>query len=291
MARRAATCWTAPGCCASTPATSGSAAHSSADPGIGGWTQDHVPNVVERTRPSSNRRSPAASAGIARTSTCPARAKRLTWVVRFESVNYRAKVWLNGHLDREQHAAPTCRSSSRLPRGCSSATARNRLVVRVDDRRFPTDFPPSGLRRDRRRRPAAGGTTAASCARSTCARSTTIDFGTRPRAPDLPCATARDVAYKVTCATTGRRRGRFTVTGRCGAALSARHRRRRRRRSRRRSPRPHRACSHPQLWSPDSPLPLQRVADARAHGKRQDAARPTRACAAASARSRSSTAT
>ena len=98
------------------------------------------------------------SAGTARTSSCPTATPALAWAVRFESVNYRARVWLNGK--------PVGRNTRRLhPVRVRASTAlkrrgTNRLVVRVDSRRLPTDFPPAGLHRRRRRRPAAGGTTA-----------------------------------------------------------------------------------------------------------------------------------
>ncbi len=59
------------------------------------------------------------------------------WIVRFESVNYRATVWLNGHLVGGHVGAY-------LPFEFDLGTLRpgvNRLVIRVDDRRGPTDLP------------------------------------------------------------------------------------------------------------------------------------------------------
>jgi beta-glucuronidase len=70
----------------------------------------------------------------------PSAARRLRWRVRFESVNYRASVWLNGRRLRS-HAGGFIPFEVRL-----SALRRrrvNRLVVRVDNRRLPTDFPPT----------------------------------------------------------------------------------------------------------------------------------------------------
>jgi beta-glucuronidase len=61
-----------------------------------------------------------------------------SWVFRFESVNYRAKVWLNGTF-LGSHAG------AYLPFELRARTAhrgRNRLVVRVDSRRRPYDIPP-----------------------------------------------------------------------------------------------------------------------------------------------------
>jgi Glycosyl hydrolases family 2, TIM barrel domain/Glycosyl hydrolases family 2, sugar binding domain/Glycosyl hydrolases family 2 len=60
------------------------------------------------------------------------------WIIRFESVNYRASVWLNGRLIGS-HAGvylPFEFDLSGLRPGV------NRLIIRVDDRRGPTDLPP-----------------------------------------------------------------------------------------------------------------------------------------------------
>jgi beta-glucuronidase len=60
------------------------------------------------------------------------------WIVRFESANYRATVWLNGRRLGEHTGAylPFEFDLGRLGSGV------NRLVVRVDDRRSPADLPP-----------------------------------------------------------------------------------------------------------------------------------------------------
>ncbi|MBV8947817.1 MAG: hypothetical protein JOZ95_20480 [Solirubrobacterales bacterium] len=60
------------------------------------------------------------------------------WIIRFESVNYRATVWLNGHL-LGSHAGgyvPFELDLRDLRQGV------NRLIVRVDNRRTPADLPP-----------------------------------------------------------------------------------------------------------------------------------------------------
>jgi beta-glucuronidase len=60
------------------------------------------------------------------------------WIVRFESVNYKATVWLNGH-ELGTHAG------AYLPFEFDLKYLRpgvNRLIVRVDDRRGPIDLPP-----------------------------------------------------------------------------------------------------------------------------------------------------
>jgi beta-glucuronidase len=71
------------------------------------------------------------------------RSSERRWIVRFESVNYRATVWLNGRLIGTHAGAflPFELDLSGVHPGV------NRLIVRVDDRRTPEDFPPgpSGL--------------------------------------------------------------------------------------------------------------------------------------------------
>jgi beta-glucuronidase len=60
------------------------------------------------------------------------------WIIRFESVNYRATVWLNGH-EIGSHAGaylPFEFDLTHLRKGV------NRLIVRVDNRRTPADLPP-----------------------------------------------------------------------------------------------------------------------------------------------------
>ncbi len=72
----------------------------------------------------------------------PDKRRRMSWILRFESVNYRAKIWLNGkpigantgaHLPFE----------IRVPRSALKREGTNRLVVRVDNRRRSNDFPPA----------------------------------------------------------------------------------------------------------------------------------------------------
>ena len=66
----------------------------------------------------------------------PAYARR--WIIRFESVNYRASVWLNGRLIGAHAGAglPFEFDLSGVRRGV------NRVIVRVDNQRLPTDLPP-----------------------------------------------------------------------------------------------------------------------------------------------------
>jgi beta-glucuronidase len=69
----------------------------------------------------------------------PAAQHALRWAFRFESVNYRARVWLNGRSLGAHEGAY-------LPFELSAPAIKrrgvNRLVVRVDSRRLDTDVPP-----------------------------------------------------------------------------------------------------------------------------------------------------
>lgn len=74
----------------------------------------------------------------------PDKRSRMDWLVRFESVNYRSRVWLNGRpIGRNTGAYLPF--DLRLPRSALKRRGLNRLVIRVDNRRLRTDFPPSGL--------------------------------------------------------------------------------------------------------------------------------------------------
>jgi beta-glucuronidase len=65
----------------------------------------------------------------------PASARR--WIIRFESVNYRATIWLNGYLVGSHTGAYLPFEFDLKPR-----PGVNRLIVRVDDRRSRGDLPP-----------------------------------------------------------------------------------------------------------------------------------------------------
>jgi beta-glucuronidase len=75
----------------------------------------------------------------------PSRSKSLSWMVLFESVRYRADVYLNGKLMNSH-------DGGYLPFEVLLTGIRpgkvNRLVVRVDNRRKPTDLPPSVVQID-----------------------------------------------------------------------------------------------------------------------------------------------
>jgi len=109
-----------------------------------GWTTVSIPNAYNAgdfSQASMNgfvgwyRRDFTLPAG-AFDSYVPASGRH--WIIRFESVNYRATVWLNGHEIGSHTGAylPFEFDLSYLRKGV------NRLIVRVDNRRTPADLPP-----------------------------------------------------------------------------------------------------------------------------------------------------
>src|SRR4051812_43645228 len=104
-----------------------------------GWTPVSVPNAWNAGDPSQA--SFRGGVGWYRKDfRLPSADPGLDWSVRFDSVNYRARVWLNG---REVGANTGAFVPFELPLSGLSRRATNRLVVRVDSRRKPTDLPPS----------------------------------------------------------------------------------------------------------------------------------------------------
>jgi beta-glucuronidase len=108
-----------------------------------GWSPVTIPNAW-----NANDRSPSgfigAPAWYRRDFRLPLRARGLDWLVRFDAVNYRATVWLNGTLVG-RHAGGFM--PFELPLRALRRGGVNRLVVRVDNRRLPTDFPPTTFTR------------------------------------------------------------------------------------------------------------------------------------------------
>ena len=106
-----------------------------------GWSPVSVPNVWNVGDDSEA--SMRGSVGWYRKDfELPDKRAALQWAVRFESVNYRSRVYLNG---REIGRNTGAYIPFQLHLDGLRKRGVNRLVVRVDSRRRPTDFPPSGL--------------------------------------------------------------------------------------------------------------------------------------------------
>src|SRR4051812_24803769 len=104
-----------------------------------GWTPVTIPNAWNATDRSESGFI-GAPAWDRQDFRLPSRARGLAWRLRFDSVNYRATVWLNGRLVG-RHAGGFIPFT--LPLAAVNRGGVNRLVVRVDNRRLPTDFPPT----------------------------------------------------------------------------------------------------------------------------------------------------
>ena len=132
---------TASGCSGSTRRTRGCASASTARarPRAGRRCRCRTRGTSGTTREASMR----GSVGWYRKDfELPDKRAALEWAVRFESVNYRSRVCLNGR-EIGRNAGAYIPFEMRL-KGLRKRGV-NRLVVRVDSRRLPTDFPPSGL--------------------------------------------------------------------------------------------------------------------------------------------------
>jgi beta-glucuronidase len=107
----------------------------------GGWSPVTVPNA--NNAGDNSTASMLGTVGWYRKDfLVPAGSAERSWIVRFESVNYRAQVWLNGRRIGGHVGGylPFELDLSGVRRG-----GVNRLVVRVDNRRTPADLPPGGF--------------------------------------------------------------------------------------------------------------------------------------------------
>ena len=161
-----------------------------------GWSRVSVPNAWNAT--DSSPQSFLGGAGFYRKDfKLPTNARRFSWIVRFESVNYRSKVWLNGRPLGTNRGA-YLPFELRLPSGLLKRGATNRLVIRVDNRRYPTDFPPSNL--NSKGQPTGGWWNYGGLLREVYLRRIDrVDFSTVQIQPDLPCTTCTaNVRFRVT---------------------------------------------------------------------------------------------
>jgi beta-glucuronidase len=110
---------------------------------LAGWRRARVPMAA-----NAGDFSPASYTGFVHwyrdDFTRPAGGGGASWTVRFESVNFRATVWLNGRLLGKHVGAYL---PFELPAN-GIRTGLNRLVIRVDSRRGPDDIPPLSNRAD-----------------------------------------------------------------------------------------------------------------------------------------------
>ena len=119
------------------PADEGLAGGWAAQTDSAGWSPTTVPNAWNAGDDSDA--SMAGGVGWYRRDIhIPAKPKGAEWIVRFESVNYRATIFLNG-VEIAQHEAAAIPFEVPLER---LQPGVNRLVIRVDSRRDRTSLPP-----------------------------------------------------------------------------------------------------------------------------------------------------
>jgi beta-glucuronidase len=183
--------------------------------GTAGWKQITVPNAWNVGDPSEQ--SFMGGVGWYRKDfRLPSAAKQLAWVVRFESVNYRSKVWLNGH-PIGKHTGAYLPFELRLPPAFLKRGGVNRLVIRVDSHRFNTDFPPSGF--SEIGQPTGGWWNYGGLLREVYLREIDgVDASDVLVRPILPCANcAATILYQVRLSGTGPGVHRVSVSARFGA--------------------------------------------------------------------------
>jgi len=139
-----------------------------------------------------------------------------SWVVRFESVNYAATVWLNGRR-LATHKGAYEPFEVRLPASALSRNGVNRLVLRLDTRRTESDIPPATT--DARGRPRGGWWNYGGILREVYLRQVNdIDMEEVTVLPDLPCAScAATIRWKVTARNLSTKARSVEITGRFGA--------------------------------------------------------------------------
>jgi len=177
-----------------------------------GWKTVKVPNVWNLGDGSNE--SMAGGIGWYRKDfELPEADSALAWAFRFESVNYRTRVWLNGRPIGENTGAyvPFEIQASGLKR-----RGTNRLVVRVDSKRLDRDFPPARTNADGV--PSGGWWNYSGIQREVYLKKLdTVDFQKVQVRPELACGTcASTVRMNINLRNVTNDGQRVTITGKFG---------------------------------------------------------------------------
>jgi beta-glucuronidase len=160
-----------------------------------GWAVTTVPYAWNATNPSEA----GFRAGVSwyrKDFRLPSANAALNWIVRLESVNYHADVWINGHA-LGGHSGTFLPFEFLLPGRFLSRRGANHLVVRVDSRHHDNSLPPSGM--TKKGTPSGGWWNYAGLLREVYLRRVQkLDFSSVQVRPQLACptCTAR-MAYTV----------------------------------------------------------------------------------------------
>jgi beta-glucuronidase len=214
------------------------------------WTAVTVPNAWNAGQTTTASYRPSIT-WYRRDFRLPSSSAADAWIVRFESVNNEATVWLNGHR-LASHTGAFLPFELRLPDADLDRTGVNRLVLRISDGHAPTDLPPatstgpSGV--------VGGWWNYGGILREVYLRRVrAIDFASVQVSPRLACATcaatvgysvvlrnddaqAQRVALRTSFGGTVASLGRRTIGGGATATFTGSVR-----------------ISQPQLWSPSTP--------------------------------------
>ena len=106
--------------------------------GKGGWASIQIPHAWN-AGDESNESMNGDITWYRKDFRLPSDASGLSWIVRFQNVRYHARVWLNGK-EIGQHKGAYLPWELKLT-GLRKGT--NRLVLRIDNRRFEDDLPPN----------------------------------------------------------------------------------------------------------------------------------------------------
>ena len=152
-----------------------------------GWSKVAVPYSWNATDPSSASQI-GTVAWYRKDFTLPRAGGADKWLARFESVNYRSTVWLNG-IEVGTNEGAFLPFEVRLPGSALKRRGVNRLVVRVDNRHTEDDLPPGGYSSDRHQ-PIGGWWNYGGLLREVYLRRIShVDLSTVQVLPDLPCRT------------------------------------------------------------------------------------------------------
>ncbi|MDA0185700.1 beta galactosidase jelly roll domain-containing protein [Solirubrobacter phytolaccae] len=177
-----------------------------------GWNTVKVPNVWNLGDASNE--SMAGGIGWYRKDfELPSADSALAWAFRFESVNYRTRVWLNGKPIGENTGAyiPFEIQAAGLKR-----KGTNRLVVRVDSKRLDRDFPPARTNADGV--PSGGWWNYSGIQREVYLKKLdTVDFQRVQVRPEIDCGTCdATVRMNINLRNVTNRGQRVSITGKFG---------------------------------------------------------------------------
>lgn len=179
-----------------------------------GWNPVQVPNAWNAQDQSAE--SMRGTVGWYRKDfKLPSSSSRYDWTVRFESVNYRTRVWVNGTRIGTNRGA-YIPFEFRIPKSVLKRGGTNRMVVRVENIRKSTDLPPSGFTRTSV--PTGGWWNYGGILREVyLKRVDKVDWNTVQVLPELPCrACAATINFRVTVRNFSDRAQNVAIAGNYG---------------------------------------------------------------------------